>query len=477
MSDFKKTLLFQHLFYQISVNELVIKKNTSILKEPIFGYNNKKPVKNGMIPNDTETLIFYDDFNKDIEDGSIPESVKTIIFEGVFDTNQLYGSGFNQPIVEDTLPKKLEVLCMGARFDHILMKGVFPNTLRELELSFSFQQQLLNGVLPESLEKLCIQSNYQHSLKGVLPKNLKILIFKGNIMSRMFESREIPEGIEQLKIHLHQAYPQEIPFDLIPKSVKILDLANVNRMYWRAGFFPEGIERLRLSDRVRHGNPIFNFRMNILPSTLKDLYLKVIGTVSFEENAIPDSIEKLEIHMDENREMSDVPFYFPTSLKELSINGFHKCLGKLPNTIEKLIMSDIHEEIKKDYIPNSVKYLKMVYVPNWNIEYLPPFLEYLETEGMDYGLDRDLIPKSLNLAIKKRIDNTKIYIGKFGFERNRNEFHDANQRIIENEEESWKSKIFHDELLEKMRRPENLMKWIERGYNMEDGLAFMGYTL
>ncbi len=500
MSDFQKTLLFQHLFYQVPLNKLVLKRDTSILEEPVYFYKTpKKVVKKGMISDATKTLIFDSDFNKDIENGSIPDSVKTIIFESSFyNGNPQDAYGFHKPIDEDTLPKKLEVLHLGTRFDHILMDGVLPNTLRELELSDCFQQRLFKGVLPESLEKLRIQSDYSYSLMGVLPKSLKILIFKGNVRSRRFESGEIPEGIEKLKIHLHRSYEVELPFDLIPKSVKILDLENVNRTYWRSGFFPEGIETLRLADWLRN-NVVFEFKKDILPSTLRDFYMKVIGTVRFEENAIPDgvkkvsfychrdiyeyqrifpdSVENLEMIMHEEREMSDIPFCYPSSLKELSISGFYKHLGELPNTIEKLILNNVDNEIKKDYIPESVKYLKLKFVSGWNIDYLPSYVEYLETDGMEYGIDRERIPKTLNLIIKNGSHNTRIYIGRFGFERIRNEFYDSYKKIIQNEEDSWKNKIFHDELLEKMRRPENLMKWIERGYNMEDGLAFMGYTL
>ncbi len=501
MSDFQKTLLFQHLFYKVSLNELVKKKNEGLLEEPVYFYKTpKKVVKKGMILDGTKTLIFDSDFNKDIENGSIPESVKTIIFESSFyNGNPQDAYGFHKPIDEDTLPKKLEVLHLGTRFDHILMEGILPNTLRELELSDCFQQRLFKGVLPESLEKLRIQSDYPYSLKGVLPKSLKILIFKGNVRSRRFESGEIPEGIEKLKIHLHRNYAEEIPFDLIPKSVKILDLENVNRIYWRSGFFPEGIETLRLADWLREVHQVFEFKKDILPSTLKDFYMKVIGTVRFEENAIPDgvkkvsfychrdiheyqrifpdSVENLEMIMHEEREMSDVPFRYPSSLKELSISGFYKHLGELPNTIEKLTMSNIHEEIKKDYIPESVKYLQLKFVSGWNIDNLPPHLEYLETDGIEYGIDREKIPKTLNLIIKNGSNKTRIYIGRFGFERNRNEFYDAYKKIIQNEEESWKKQIFHEEFLEKMRRPENLIKWIERGYDMDESLTLMGFVL
>lgn len=504
-SDFKKTLLFQHLFYQVPLNQLVLKRMKSIHLEygdPVYFYDKKKPIKKGMIPDETKTLILSMDYNKDIQNGSIPESVKTILFEGGFYAEHASEcDGFNQSIDDETLPKKLEVLkFMGGKFNQILYEGIFPNTLRELELSNFYNLPIREGVLPESLVKLRINSDYPHSLKGILPKSLKVLILKGNFRVKQFESGEIPEGIEKLTISLHRNNHQPIPDDLIPRSVKTLHLENVNRHNWKDGFFPEGLELLSLRDWARDGEPLFEFKGDILPSTLKDLYMKVIGPMHFEENCIPDglnkfhlychsemtgfqrilpdSVEMLEMEMVEQRVTTEeVEFRYPASLKELSISGFYKVLGHLPNTIERLIFKNTHEEIENGYIPESVIYLKLIFVPGWEMDMTPPFLEYLETDGMHYVINRETIPKTLNLMLKKGSEKTYIYIGRFGFIRQRNEFHEAYERIIENTEETWDRKHFSDELFEKMRNPENLVKWMEKGYTMDQALEWMGYSV
>lgn len=504
-SDFQKTILFQHLFYQVPLNKLVLKRMKTINLEygdPLYTYpNSKRPVKKGMIPDGTKTLIFDMDFNKDIQNGSIPESVKTIMFEGGFYAEHASEcDGFNQPIDDKTFPKKLEVLkFMGGKFNQILYEGVFPNTLRELELSNFFKLPILKGVLPESLIKLRINSDYEHSLKGILPMGLKVLILKGNFLFKQFESGEIPEGIEKLTISLHRSNHRLIPDDFIPRSVKVLHLENVNRRYWKNGFFPEGLELLSLRDWARDGEPLFEFKGDILPSTLKDLYMKVIGSMHFEENCIPDglkkfhlychseitgyqrilpdSVEMLEMEIVEQRVAEDVFFRYPASLKELSISGFHKVLGHLPNTIEKFILKNTHEEIEKGYIPESVRYLKLIFVPGWEMDMTPPFLEYLETDGMHYAINRETIPKTLNLMLKKGSEKTYVYIGRFGFIKGRNEFHEAYERIVENTEETWDRKHFTDELFEKMRNPENLVKWMEKGYTMDQALEFMGFSV
>lgn len=502
-SDLQKTILFQHLFYQVPLDKLVLNRMDTIdLKygEPVYSYSNwKRPVKKGMIPDDTKTLIFDMYFNKDIQNGSIPESVKTILFEGSFYTEHASNCyGFDQPIDDETFPKKLEVLkFMGGKFNQFLYEGIFPNTLRELELSNFFKLPIQKGVLPESLVKFRINSDYEHSLKGILPESLKVLILKGNLRNKEFENGEIPEGIEKLTISLHRNNNQLIPDDLIPRSVKILNLENVNRRYWKNGFFPEGLELLNLRDWVRDGEPLFEFKGDILPSTLKDLYMKVIGSVHFEENCIPDGLKKFHLYchseitgygriLPNSVEVLEMEimgiivkeeFRYPTSLRELSITGFYKNLNHLPNTIEKLILKNTSYGMEKGYIPESVRYLKMIFVPDWEMDMTPSSLEYLETDGMNYAIHRETIPKTLNLMLKKGNDKINVYIGRFAFIKNRYEFQEAYEKIIENEEEIWSQKDFSDELLEKMRSPENLTKWIEKGYSMDEALSLMGFVI
>jgi hypothetical protein len=502
-SDFQKTILFQHLFYQVPLNDLVLKRMDTIDSKygtPVYTYpNSKRPVKKGMIPKDTKTLIFDMDFNKDIQNGSIPESVKTIMFEGGYYAEHASEcDGFNQSIDDETFPKKLEVLkFMGGKFNQFLYEGIFPNTLRELELSNFFKLPITKGVLPESLVKLRINSDYEHSLKGILPKSLKVLILKGNFRNKQFESGEIPEGIEKLTISMHRANHQPIPDDLIPKSVKVLHLDNVNRLYWKDGFFPEGLEMLNLRDWAREEDGVFEFKGDILPSTLKDLYMKVIGAVNFEENCIPDGLKKFHLYchseirgyqriLPNSVEVLEMEimgiivkeeFRYPTSLRELSITGFYKNLNHLPNTIEKLILKNTSYGMEKGYIPESVRYLKMIFVPGWEMDMTPSSLEYLETDGMNYAIHRDRIPKTLNLILKKGGENTNVYIGRFGFIKNRNEFFEAYERIIENEMEGFIQKSFSDELLEKMRNPDNLVKWMEKGYSMDEALGLMGFSV
>jgi hypothetical protein len=346
--------------------------------------------------------------------------------------------------------------------------------------------------------KLSINSDYEHSLKGILPKSLKVLKLNGKFRYKQFENEEIPEGIEKLTIFLHRQNTQLIPDNLIPRSVKFLHLENVNRRYWKNGFFPEGLEILVLRDWSREGDGIFEFKEDILPSTLKDLDIKVIGSLHFEENCLPyglkkfhlychseitgfqrilpDSVEVLDMEMVEDRLLEEVDFRYPTSLRKLSVSGFYKILGNLPNTIEKFVLKNTTLGIEKGYLPESVRYLKLIYVPDWELDIIPPYLEYLETDGMHYSINRDKIPKILNLMLKKQGNHTNVYIGKFGFIENRNEFNEAYERIIENQEESWKKKSFSDELLEKMRSPEKLIKWMERGYSMDDSLVMIGYS-
>jgi hypothetical protein len=254
---------------------------------------------------------------------------------------------------------------------------------------------------------------------------------------------------------------------------------------------------LNLRDWAREEDGVFEFKGDILPSTLKDLYMKVIGAVNFEENCIPDGLKKFHLYchseirgyqriLPNSVEVLEMEimgiivkeeFRYPTSLRELSITGFYKNLNHLPNTIEKLILKNTSYGMEKGYIPESVRYLKMIFVPGWEMDMTPSSLEYLETDGMNYAIHRDRIPKTLNLILKKGGENTNVYIGRFGFIKNRNEFFEAYERIIENEMEGFIQKSFSDELLEKMRNPDNLVKWMEKGYSMDEALGLMGFSV
>ena len=86
------------------------------------------------------------------------------------------GQVYNRPLPPGVIPSSVRVLQMGQLFNQPLQVGSIPEGVVFLELSFFYAQPLLPGVLPITLRFLAMSSSYEHPLPpGVLPASLEAL--------------------------------------------------------------------------------------------------------------------------------------------------------------------------------------------------------------------------------------------------------------------------------------------------------------
>ncbi|EGC36991.1 hypothetical protein DICPUDRAFT_91719 [Dictyostelium purpureum] len=174
------------------------------------------PIKPGMIPSTLKELTLPHDYNHPLQE-TFAITNDCLDYIPVFPENgltKLYiTNSFNQPIIQNVLPKTLKELKIGTSFtqelyfesipdsvtfltldcpyyNHQFAPGILPRNLIKLKIGNNVP--LLPGSLPESLTylKLCRDFN-QPITANLLPKNLKKISFGSNFQSNFVPSENI----------------------------------------------------------------------------------------------------------------------------------------------------------------------------------------------------------------------------------------------------------------------------------------------
>jgi hypothetical protein len=163
------------------------------------------------IPNDTEIIIFdedfknykYSKFNQEIKENVLPDSLHTLTF----------GSEFNQEIKENILPDSLHTLTFGDYFDQEIKENVLPNNLHTLTFGCCFNQEIIENVLPKSIKKISLWSHC--NLINNLPLRIEEVCIKFyNVHTYNKEVNNLPITVKKITIddEKYLKYITKIPF-------------------------------------------------------------------------------------------------------------------------------------------------------------------------------------------------------------------------------------------------------------------------
>ncbi|GAM21738.1 hypothetical protein SAMD00019534_049130 [Acytostelium subglobosum LB1] len=109
------------------------------------------------LPTTLKSLKMPSNFKGTLDNIVMPDGLLTL---------ELPNSGWNHPILPNTLPSHLEELVLPRHFDQVIQAQTFPATLKRLKIGQCFTHSLI-GVLPPSLTCLdmsAIDINYHHDL-------------------------------------------------------------------------------------------------------------------------------------------------------------------------------------------------------------------------------------------------------------------------------------------------------------------------
>jgi len=200
-----------------------------------------------MIPDDVDTLVFDNIFNKPILQGDIPENIIYIIFGWCFNQKIspnvlpiglkyiVFGLSYNQPLDKNVIPNTVEQLIFEGDFNQPLKKNDIPNSVKYLLFGTSFNQPLYEGILPNSIVYLDLGEIYNIPLKkGVIPYGVNRLVLSYYYEHKLFTDNILPETIHYITLSnsdyiINETIPKHI-FE-ITKSNKCsltIPISNIN---------------------------------------------------------------------------------------------------------------------------------------------------------------------------------------------------------------------------------------------------------
>jgi Leucine-rich repeat (LRR) protein len=234
----------------------------------------------GTIPQNTKTVIFGYAFNQTITRGVLPPGLKTLVFRSI-----------DGVIEYETLPEGLEMLDLGSNYNHAIGMGFLPPSLKTLYLSDD-TEQLLPGILPEGLETLLIRGYNYNIEPGTLPSTLKRLEITPYNENFRFDLNSLPESLEVLHIH-GDSFDQILEPGILPRNLKVLVFPDDYRMPINPGVLPPGLKYLEFY--ATYSEP---FHRGVLPEGLETLYFRGYYStfrrqVNLKNYNIPNSLKTL----------------------------------------------------------------------------------------------------------------------------------------------------------------------------------------
>jgi hypothetical protein len=189
-----------------------------------------------LLPRSIETLSFGHRFNLRLAETSLPNSLRSLTVDDAFD----------QSLEQVKLPHSLQSLKFGHWFNQSMQRVTLPSSLESLTFGHSFNQSMERVTLPSSLESLTFGHSFNQSMEEVpLPNNLQTLTFDHNFNW----------SLEQL---------------MLPSSLKVLEFG---------AYFNQSLKRMTLPDNLRSLTFGHDFNQNMawvsLPSSLQHFWLNV----------------------------------------------------------------------------------------------------------------------------------------------------------------------------------------------------------
>jgi hypothetical protein len=169
-----------------------------------FGESFNWMIDRNVLPPDLHTLIFGHDYNTRIDRNVLPKKLNTLVFGDSYN-KQL---GFDITLHGDIsyLPDSLQVLEFGCEYNQRIY--ALPPNLITLKFGASYNTPMIINVLPKTLENLIFGLKYDCSLSLVMDKDTKVFglppalktLVLGPYFKQPFYDKMIPNTIEKITL-------------------------------------------------------------------------------------------------------------------------------------------------------------------------------------------------------------------------------------------------------------------------------------
>jgi len=447
-------------------------------KEIIFGHAFNQELLVGSLCQGLESIVFHGWYDKELAVGVIPEGVKKISFKkfvyyltdeigyrhrfkkGVLpktiEKMQTYSNNFEEvpynlghlkiidPDFSPRWPTNLTKLTLCVRSGSTInfipstvlnlkliesRAGNFgiasstieslPPNLKSLALFGTWSRPFSQGVLPESLETLdLLNCTFNQSLKDILPRNLKKIIFGFSFNMRIFPG-DLPSSLEycnfghnfnQGPLASNITDPVELLDQVFPQSLLKLKFGHAFSHELTFETMPRSLTCLYLGPKYRH--PI---KPNLLPGTLKKLNIQC--SEPFDVNVLPLGLEILKLNQFFNQPL--LPGSIPVSVKQIYFGSrqypsrFNQSIpeGVILNTVKEVIWySDIC--LSKDLqvaIPPTTSF-QCLHEMSWgniSIRTIAPLAGFINKSEVScsFAMPKDFYPPSLKELVFYNYDS------------------------------------------------------------------------
>ncbi|KAN0027884.1 hypothetical protein ACTFIV_009710 [Dictyostelium citrinum] len=268
--------------------------------------------------NDRNTPIIFD-YSK------LPKSIKSILSFKLnnYNNNNYNNYKNNNKSTIINIPNNFESIVF-SDFNQTLLNNIqfFPNKLKKLDLSNNWNNGgkiLQTGVFPIGLEELSIIGYTQKLGTNIIPNTVKILQIS---QSPQYTLRKgtIPNSVLNLKINVLKSKPS----------------TNEKQFFYNSGY-----ERMVVQQQFNNNKTIYSITDQSIPNSVKSLFISSCE-INIKVGSLPDSIENLKIG---NCKRVITKSFLPKKLKSLDITscgggGGGDCrnieFSSLPNTLTEL---------------------------------------------------------------------------------------------------------------------------------------------
>jgi len=355
-----------------------------------------KKTLNHKLPENITHIIIKDKYNEIISPTTFPFSYQYSLKEIHIDIS----SNYNSPFIKYSIPCSVSRIIINNQYNKQFSNDSFPDKLKELIFSSGsmYKTEIEKNVFyekGENMKLLILSGGYNSSISFIKNlKNLEVLSFdiqvfyltninnksEYNYYDKSFtkifidiekESKAFydqhwyadDDEYDFNKINNNSCFNQIIIPNFLPSTLKELYLSKSYNIKLEPGVLPNGLKVLTLDYGYKHDfdigvlpqglevlviDNLSNLKPNILPSSLKELYIKTYESISggFNIGDLPNSLEIFSInnYFCKNKITKNM---FPPFLRKFYTHMNIKYIfDELPDSIELLYFPNIQQNIK-----------------------------------------------------------------------------------------------------------------------------------
>lgn len=323
--------------YQYSLKEIHIDISSNY-NSPFIKYS---------IPSSVSRIIINNKYNKEFSNDSFPIELKELFFSS--------GSMYKTEISNDVFYEKgenMKLLILSGYYNSSIS---FIKNLKKLEvLSFDIQVFYLTDIIRKSeynyydksftktfikIEKEYEKSDEQHWYLDNDEYDFNEINNSSSYFNQIIIPNFLPNTLKEL--YLSKSYNIKLEPGVLPNGLKVLALDYGYKHDFDIGVLPQGLEVLVIDN-------LSNLKPNVLPSSLKELYIKTYESDSEGLNVgdLPNSLEIISInnYFCKNKITKNI---FPSNLRKFYTHmNIKYIVDELPDSIELLSFPNIQQNIK-----------------------------------------------------------------------------------------------------------------------------------